>query len=60
MKSAHSHRSIERNITMELVRVTEAEMTLEGYQHLEISDSRLVVHQMKLFSQTRETEDAPF
>jgi hypothetical protein len=27
---------IERNIAMELMRVTKAEMTLEGYQHLEI------------------------
>jgi hypothetical protein len=51
---------IEGNIDMQLVRVTEAEMTLEGYQHLEISASRLVVYQIKLFSQTREAEGSPF
>jgi hypothetical protein len=27
---------IERNIAMELMRVTEAEMALEGYRHLKI------------------------
>jgi hypothetical protein len=59
MISTHSHRTIERNNAMELVRVTEAEMTLEGYQHLEISTSSLVVYQIKLFSQMREAESAP-